>query len=66
MVVHCVDISQDGQTIISASFDHTVKTWNMKTGAEVLTLKGHTSSVFACALNPTQNIIASASFDKVK
>jgi WD40 repeat protein len=65
MVVHCCDISNDGQTIISSSFDHTIKCWSIKTGAEILTLKGHESSVFACAYSPSNKLIASASFDKV-
>ena len=36
-----VVISNDDKTIVSGSWDKTIKVWNLETGYEVKTLKGH-------------------------
>ncbi|MEJ6487580.1 hypothetical protein N0Y54_41095 [Nostoc punctiforme UO1] len=39
--VNSVAISPDGQSIISGSYDKTIKIWNLNTGKEIRTLLGH-------------------------
>ncbi len=47
-----VAFSPDGKQIASASFDHTAKIWDTKTGKEIVTLKGHTMPVLAVVFEP--------------
>jgi len=55
--------SPDGNRIVSASHDHTLKVWDAQTGTELHTLTGHTDSVFGCAFSPDGRRIVSASGD---
>ena len=41
--VSSVCFSPDGRTIASASYDHTVRLWNVNAGQHLKTLTGHTS-----------------------
>ncbi len=61
--VYGVAFSPDGQTIASASFDQTVKLWNLQ-GEELLTLTGHKDRVYGVAFSPDGQTIASASEDQ--
>jgi WD40 repeat protein len=63
MVSRCA-ISAEGETIVSASGDGTVKVWDALTGAKRLTLRGHTAWVNACAISADGQTIVSASYDK--
>ena len=56
--------SPDGMRIVSASWDGTVKVWDVSSGKEILTLKGHTSGVNGVAFSPDGKQIASASMDQ--
>ena len=42
--VMSASFSPDGSRIVTASWDRTAKVWDARTGAEVLTLKGHTDA----------------------
>ncbi len=42
-------ITPNGQQVISASRDKTLKVWNLATGEELFTLNGHSYSVNAVA-----------------
>jgi dipeptidyl aminopeptidase/acylaminoacyl peptidase len=62
--VNAVAFSPDGQTVASASGDHTVRLWDPATGAECRALQGHTDSVNAVAFSPDGQTVASASSDR--
>jgi len=63
--VTAVAISCDRHLISSASEDKTVRLWNLDTGKEVATLKGHSQFVQAVAFHPTQpNWLISAGRDR--
>jgi len=51
--------------LASASFDATVKLWDVKEGACVYNLVKHTEPVYSVAFSPNGEFIASGSFDKL-
>src|SRR6266516_50169 len=57
-------ISPAGDSIVSASWDSTLKVWDAHTGEERLTLRGHTDRVRGCAISPAGDSIVSASSDQ--
>jgi WD40 repeat protein len=55
----CADISADDKFAVTASFDGVVRLWNLESGKEVLTLKGHISRVDGIAYrNVSQQILS--------
>jgi WD40 repeat protein len=69
-LVHCVAVSPDGKLLATASFDNTVKVWELNSDGtikdkEKKVLTGHTGPVYAVAFDPKNpNIVATASQDK--
>lgn len=59
-----VAVSNDGQTLVSASADKTIKVWNLKTLKVQSTLEGHRDTVRAIALSSKDNNLISVSGDK--
>ena len=57
--VVAVAFSPDGKTLVSASYDKTVKFWDVGTGKERATLKG-TEEVRCVAFSPDGRMLASA------
>ncbi|KAG5458209.1 MAG: WD40-repeat-containing domain protein [Olpidium bornovanus] len=56
-----------GQRVLAtASYDHTVKLWEIPGGTCLRTLMGHTDSVMALAFSPSGNLVATGGFDKDK
>src|SRR5262249_9532843 len=53
----------DGQTLVSASDDLTVKVWSVTAGEERFTLRGHQGPVWSLAIPPNGRTLATGSFD---
>ena len=53
-----VSFSPDGATLAS-----TVRLWNVATGTEKTTLRGHTATVYSVSFSPNGATLASASWD---
>jgi WD40 repeat protein len=58
-----VAVTPDGKRTVSASYDHTLKIWDLDTGGELRTLKGHSGSVDAVAVTPDGQRAVSGSSD---
>jgi WD40 repeat protein len=62
-----VALSADGQTLVSGSDDSTIKVWNLASGQELRTLKGHTFMAFkSVALSADeQTLVGGSSFGEI-
>jgi WD40 repeat protein len=58
-----VAFSPDGERLATAAQDSLVKTWDVRTGEELLVLEGHEAGVNAVAFNPDGRLVATASDD---
>jgi WD40 repeat protein len=61
--VFSVAFSGDGRLLASGSEDETVKLWDVQTGRERATLKGHRDMVFPVAFRGDGGLLAAASID---
>src|ERR1022692_2338045 len=59
-----VAVTEDGKRAVSASWDHTLKVWDLETGRALLTLEGHAAKVYGVAVTPDGKWAVSASEDK--
>ncbi|HEX7329902.1 MAG TPA: NB-ARC domain-containing protein [Pyrinomonadaceae bacterium] len=56
-------MSADGATIVSASYDKTLKVWDGRSGAERFTLRGHGGEMTGCAISADGETIVARSRD---
>lgn len=61
--VSALAFSLDGKVLVSGSYDHSIRVWQVSPPGEVATLRRHTSSVGALAFHPS-GILISGSRDK--
>ncbi len=61
--VSSVSFSPDGSTLASASYDSTVKMWDVSTRQNIATLEGHTGWVESVSFSPNGSTLASGSWD---
>ncbi|KAF8643876.1 hypothetical protein AX16_008892 [Volvariella volvacea WC 439] len=57
------DLAAQGRTIVSGSYDNTVRVWDIITGQCQLVLTGHTLKVYCVALDLARNHVYSGSMD---
>jgi WD40 repeat protein len=62
--INFVVVTPDGKQLISGSADGIIKVWNLQTGIELFTLKGHTQAVTGLTVTPNNKLLVSASLDK--
>jgi guanine nucleotide-binding protein subunit beta-2-like 1 protein len=62
--VQDVVLSSDGQFALSASWDKTMRLWDLNTGVTARTFQGHTKDVFSVAFSGDNRQIVSGSRDK--
>lgn len=53
-----------GDLLATASYDRTVRLWDIATGAEKMVLTGHNDAIYGLAFDPAGRILASASGDR--
>jgi len=60
--------SPDGNTLVSGSYDRTIKVWDLQITGQLAypPLRGHTGRIEAITINPNGEILASASRDGVR
>jgi len=56
-------VTADGRVAVSASWDNTLKVWDLTTGQVLRTLEGNTSSVYGVAVTADGCFAVSASYD---
>ena len=61
--VNSISFSPDGKTIVSGSWDSTIKLWDIATGEEITTLKRHSDRVTSVSFSPNGKTIVSGSWD---
>ena len=62
--VHSLAFSSDGSKLATGGTDSNIHVWNVSTGEELLTIRGHTAGVTSVCWGPNDEIIASGSADQ--
>ena len=62
--VSCAAFSPDGKTLASASYDKTIKLWEVSSGKELHSIEAHSDAVTTIAFSPSGKLLASASYDE--
>ncbi|ETO11718.1 WD repeat-containing protein [Reticulomyxa filosa] len=61
--VSSVGFSADGRKIVSASYDNTIRIWEVASGKQLQIFRGHTSRVFASRFSPDRHTVVSCAGD---
>ncbi len=61
--VYAIAFQPDGERMATASFDHTLKVWDVDSGRLVQTFTGHKAKVLALSYSPDGRQLASAGLD---
>ncbi len=61
--VSSLALSSDGRRLYSGSHDRTIRVWDLATGKETLTLRGHDGGIVALALSGDGKRLASGGYD---
>jgi len=61
--VRSLTFSSDGASLVSGSYDKTIKLWDVQTGGVIKTFHGHTNTVYSVSISVDCNMIASGSGD---
>lgn len=56
-------VASHGNTLVSGSYDNTVRVWNIETGEMIHTLEGHTQKVYSVVIDTERNRCMSGSLD---
>ncbi|MFN2391187.1 MAG: WD40 repeat domain-containing protein, partial [Pyrinomonadaceae bacterium] len=59
-----LNLSRDGETLVTAGADGKIRIWNVATGQVERTLSGHTNSLYKAEFSPNEKLIASSSRDR--
>jgi WD40 repeat protein len=59
----CIAFSPNGRLALSGGFDRTVRLWEVATGKQLLSLRGHEALVYGVAFSPDGQKALSGSFD---
>ena len=62
-LLHDAELSPDGTTLATCSYDREIRLWSMKDGAPIRTLAGHNGAVYDIAFSPDGRFLLSASAD---
>ena len=63
-IVEEVDLSRDGQYALTASWDGTLRLWNVETGKSDTTFVGHKKDVLSVCFSPDNRLIISGGRDR--
>src|SRR5438105_205769 len=64
--VSAVAFRPDGRRMATASFDHTIKVWDLAEAKAVQTFEGHQARVLTLAWSPDGSLLASGGLDGVR
>ncbi|QEH35028.1 WD domain, G-beta repeat [Aquisphaera giovannonii] len=62
-ILYDAELSPDGKTLATCSYDRKIELWDAATGAPLRTLEGHTGAVYDVAFSPDGRSLVSASAD---
>ncbi|WP_010585104.1 WD40 repeat domain-containing protein [Schlesneria paludicola] len=62
--VYSAELSADGKTLATASYDRELITWDVKTRQPIKTFRGHNDAIYSVGFSPNGKLLATASGDR--